>query len=81
MTRAKFTVHRIEHSMSGTGAFARELTTIVLFPVSGGEEGSENRRFWDATPAGEIRLSTVSAEAAAGFALGAAYYIDFTKAA
>lgn len=73
--RAKFKVQRIERSLWGKGI---EVQTIVLLPVSGGTD--ENKKFWEATPSGEIKLGTVNAAAAAAFDLEGEYYVDFTKA-
>ncbi len=79
MVRAKFYVQRVEKSMYGYAPNQTEMTTLVLAPVYSSEEGTENKKFWDATPAGEIKLGTVNFEAAKEFELGAEYYIDFTK--
>lgn len=76
--RAKFKVTRIERSEFGGG---KEVQTIVLLPVYGGNGASEeNRKFYAATPSGEIKLGTVNAEAAACFDLGKEFYVDFTPA-
>lgn len=58
------------------------LTTIKMDPVSYNPDNpeSENSKFWDASPTGEIRLGCINPEAAAQFELGAEYYVDFTKA-
>ena len=77
MVRAKFKVQRIEstlHWQPGKG----ELKTIVLQPVTGGSD--ENKSFFDSTPCGEIRIGTLSGDAAAAFELGAEYYVDFSRA-
>ena len=73
--RAKFKVTRIERSLWRRGV---EVQTIVLLPVVSGSE--ENARFYEATPSGEIKLSTVSTAAAMQFELEGEYYIDFTRA-
>jgi hypothetical protein len=72
--RAKFKVQRIERS-KGWGNIA-EVQTIVLMPVTGDSE--ENKKFYAATPGGEIKLSTVNAEAAKAFDLDGEFYVDFT---
>ena len=57
-----------------------EMRTIELSPVMSSEEGSENKKFWDASPPGSIKLGTINPAAWEYFELGAEYYIDFTKA-
>ena len=84
--RAKFTVQRHEQSLGGprrdpaTGQIVNPVYhTVVLNAVyAGGSD--ENDRFFAATPNGEIKIAMVSAETAALFELGAAYYVDFTRA-
>lgn len=89
MVRAKFKVVRIEASQTQrridpTRGFEvvnmemLEMRTIVMIPVYGGSE--ENRKFWDASPSGEVRLGTINPEAWAAFSLGGEYYVDFTPA-
>jgi hypothetical protein len=79
MVRAKFKVDAIENTKYGkTG---KVLTTIKMTPVYPGENPThENKKFWDASPSGELRLGTVNAKAVEYFELGEEYYIDFTKA-
>jgi hypothetical protein len=50
----------------------------VFWPVTSGSP--ENDAFYKYTPAGKLELSTINAEAAAGFEVGKAYYLDFTPA-
>lgn len=88
--RAKFKVHRIERSMGlqctgrderGREVYAAcELHTIVLQPVYSSDPASENTKFWQASPSGEIKLGTINPTAWAAFELGGEYYIDFTRA-
>ncbi|MBR8084624.1 MULTISPECIES: hypothetical protein [Burkholderia cepacia complex] len=49
---------------------------IQLQPVTSGS--SDNERFYAATPAGQISLSTVNDDAARQFRLGAEVYVDFS---
>jgi hypothetical protein len=79
MVRAKFYLQRVEKSMYGYAPNQQEMTTLVLAPVYSQDPESENKKFWDATPTGEIKLGTVNLEAAKEFDLGAEYYIDFIK--
>lgn len=86
--RAKFQVQRIESSVwskhheadaVGPAGYRNvEMRTVVLGPVMGGSD--ENKRFWDASPSGEIRLGTINPDAWKQFELGKEYYIDFTPA-
>jgi hypothetical protein len=88
--RAKFQVTRIESQVystnvkredgSGYDAVKREMRTIVMHPVYSNDPTDENRRFWDASPSGELRLGTVNPDAWAQFDLDGVYYLDFTKA-
>lgn len=74
--RAKFKVDSIARS-KGWGDI-KEVQTIHLTPVMSGSE--ENEAFYAATPAGEINLGIVNADAAKQFDLGAEFYVDFTPA-
>jgi hypothetical protein len=55
-----------------------EVVDIQMAAVYDGSE--ENKAFFKATPAGQINLGTVNKAAADAFAVGAEYYVDFTKA-
>lgn len=84
MVRAKFVVNRIERSLGSyynpeTKEYeSREVQTIKLHPVTGME--GENAQFFAATPSGSIELAVVNAAAAKDFDIGAAFYVDFTRA-
>lgn len=75
--RAKFRVDRIERSLHWDRTKG-EIQTIVMSPVCDGSD--ENKRFYAATPSGQVNLGTVNGEAAAQFQLGEEYYVDFTPA-
>jgi len=82
--RAKFKVNKIErteYSRSTEGGNLQffELQTIVMNPIYSNEKESENRKFWESSPTGEIRLGTINKSAADYFELGKEYYIDFKK--
>lgn len=51
---------------------------IRLSPVVDGSE--ENKKFYAATPGGNIQLNTVNAAAAEQFEEGKEYYVTFEKA-
>lgn len=89
--RAKFKVTKIEISEGARRTGEKderghevyeqcELRTIVLSPVFSTDSSSENARFWNASPSGEIRLGTINEGAWKYFELRGEYYIDFTKA-
>jgi hypothetical protein len=92
MVRAKFRVNKIEISegmrrTAGSGTREdpykygpTELRTVVMAPVYSDDPNSENRKFWEASPSGEIRLGTINPEAWAPFHIGGEVYIDFTPA-
>lgn len=70
--RAKFAVQSREETTYGWG--------IKLAAVTGGGASEENKKFFKATPNGNIELRTVNEEAAAQFTPGKEFYIDFTPA-
>jgi hypothetical protein len=90
MVRAKFKVDKVESTLqqrkkNPAGGWESEniqtveMRTVVLSPVYGnGDPQHENTKFWNATPAGEIRLGTINPEAWSAFELGAEVYVDFT---
>lgn len=51
---------------------------VTLNPVTSGSD--ENEIFYHYTPAGQIELTTINPGAAAAFAVGAEYYVDFVPA-
>lgn len=87
MVRAKFKVTRFETSMNTvrnpeTGKYdlKQEMRTIVMHPVFSDDPNSENKKFWDASPSGELKLGTVNPAAWQAFELDKDYYLDFTPA-
>lgn len=86
--RAKFVVNTITRSMqsmydSTTQKSAlREVQSIKLYPVGGGETTDEDKAFWASTPSGSIELNIVNPAAVEVFAsvLGRKVYVDFTPA-
>jgi hypothetical protein len=77
MTRAKFTVQRIERSLHWQREKG-EVQTVVMTPVS--DNSPENKKFFEATPSGELKIGLLNAEAAKLFELGKSYYVDFSPA-
>lgn len=75
MARLKFKVQEItRHDYNG-----KEMRSIKLLPVAADSDPeSENSRFWEATPTGELRFTTSNMAAADEFVLGEACYIDVT---
>lgn len=90
--RAKFKVTRIEATVqprrkdptsnwSSENTENVEMRTIVMSPVYGnGDPNHENTKFWNASPAGEIKLGTINPEAWKAFELDKEVYVDFTQA-
>jgi hypothetical protein len=68
MVRAKF--HVTQKSPDGQH--------IQLAPVYSGSD--ENKKFFAATPGGNIDLWVVNQAAASQFEVGKEYYVDFTEA-
>lgn len=58
------------------------VTSLEFIPVgsSGKDKGDENKKFWEATPSGLIRLDVVNPEAVKEFELLKEYYVDFIPA-
>lgn len=74
--RAKFKVNEITEHAYGN----QLMKTIKLQPVlKNADPESENTRFWEASPNGEIRLGTINMVAAEYFKINSEYYIDFTE--
>ena len=84
MVRAKFTVQKVERTLTVTEKDGKrvpiELNTIVLQPVYSADPERENRKSWLYSPSGELRLRTINPEVAPQFELGGEYYVDFTRA-
>lgn len=87
VVRVKFQVVNIEPGTVNVGSTDEDgnyqskmvpTATIVMCPVYGGSP--ENDAFFAATPAGEIKFSTVNLAAASAFPAGAEIYADFTLA-
>ena len=82
--RAKFKVQSI--GIQATTTYNPEtkisspaaLHTVKLSPVYSNEPGSENKKFWEATPIGEITLGVINEAAGKSFELHGEYYVDFT---
>jgi len=81
MVRAKFKVDAIEYTNSGTTENPNIKATVKMTPVYGGSNNAseENKRFWQWTPSGDLKLGTINKEAADYFEIGKEYYLDFTK--
>lgn len=87
MTRCKFRCLEITTRFVAADADGVVTTqpTVRLVPVMTRPTGAfevppENRRFWDATPSGEITLIISNPDAAATFEVGRDYYVDFIPA-
>ena len=82
--RAKFTCTSIERRMSSRWNSVtrehedKEMRTVTLIPVYG--DSDENKRFWNATPAGTLQLGMINLEAAEAFDIGKEYYLDISPA-
>lgn len=74
--RAKFKVHSITTSARWNGP--GHMGTVKLMPVNGGSE--ENKKFYEASPSGQIELGTINEQALAQFGIGQEFYVDFTPA-
>lgn len=92
MVRAKFKCDSWETSLyitgyetgkMGTPDYSKPITAEVRsmkFTPVFGDSSEENKKFFAATPSGQLTMGVVSQEAWKHFELGQAYYLDFTKA-
>jgi len=76
--RAKFRVNNVQPftDQSGKASGYR----IDLHPVYDSNPESENAKFFNATPWGQITLGVMNPTAAEQFTPGAEFYVDFTAA-
>jgi len=54
--------------------------TVILHPVYSTDPESENKRFWDATPNGELRMYLTNPSLKDHFQIGKQYYLDIIEA-
>lgn len=76
--RAKFFVTEIKHAGTpGSDPYA----TITLVPVFGSYgDGKINETWSKYTPSGKLEMAVTNPAAIDAFAIGKAYYLDFTPA-
>lgn len=75
--RAKFVVNSITRRKHWDKT-KPDLFDVKLYPVTSGSE--ENKKLYEATPGGDINLSTINEAAANALPLGGEVYVDFTPA-
>lgn len=78
MVRAKFQCQRIEESRYAGGKQSKIILTAVT-PYNS-EDTVDNKKFWEASPSGELVINVANERAVEYFKPGTAYYIDFTEA-
>jgi hypothetical protein len=61
-------------------ASAKASVTAAASSPSKPKPDAENKKFWDSSPTGELRLGTINPEAWQAFEIDGEYYIDFTPA-
>ena len=76
--RAKFYVSQVT-AYKGSDGKTTQLS-VKLNAVYSADPESENKAFWEATPAGTIEMSITNPLAFEHFVDGGEYYIDFTLA-
>lgn len=86
---ARFKVNRVECSIYDkpiyneqkqyVGSEKQEMRTVLLSPVYSDDPNAVNKKFWDASPSGEIKLGTVNPAAWQEFELDGEYEIVFRK--
>lgn len=70
--RAKFKVSNIVPNENSQ--------TVSLHPVYSEDPNHENKKFWDATPAGSLTMTINNTNIHDFFVLNSEYYIDITQA-
>jgi hypothetical protein len=76
MTRAKFKIASVTKTASfNEGKFHYE---VKGYPVTGNTD--ENKKFYESTPSGELRLGGLNEEVANQFEPGKEYYLTIEKA-
>lgn len=85
--RAKFKVNSIEtidqpkSVRQEDGSYKTEpgtMTTLKMSPTFSNDPNSENKKFWDASPGGQLTLNCVNTAAVEQFKIGQEFYLDFT---
>lgn len=77
-TRAKFILSSVTKMKAWQGLDARFLYNLKFNVVGGNSE--ENKKFFAASPSGELNLNTVNESVAFGMEPGKEYYLDITPA-
>ena len=76
MTRAKFTCQSVKKMLNYRGRSGDFMYEAEFSAITDGSS-EENKEFWDATPCGTIKISTIKKD---HFEVGKDYYVDFTLA-
>lgn len=88
MVVARFTVRSVEKThydkpVYENGNYVRseklEMATIRMSPVYSNDPNDPNKKFWEATPSGDLMLGTINEAAWSQFELGKTYEITFSK--
>ncbi len=75
-TRAKVRVNAVRQSKTDQGEVWQE--HVIMNPVYSPDPASENRKFWEATPAGEVNLFINNPQVFGLFQEGQEVYLDMT---
>jgi hypothetical protein len=77
MVRAKFICQRTEEVK-----YQGYKQTNIIFTAVGpyNSKDYDSKKFWEASPSGQLTLGTVNEKAVAYFTPGKKYYLDFTEA-
>lgn len=74
--RAKFVVQSVTEHNTYTGGCYKD---VKMNPVMA-DDVEENKRFHEATPSGEIKMTITNPSAADAFKPGDTFYVDFIEA-
>lgn len=77
-TRCKFQCSSVLHQIHAGKVVGVE---VALLPVYSSDPNSENRKFWDATPSGQLKLNLSKTEHVGMFESGKEYFVDISEAA
>lgn len=72
--RCKFKMHSVTQHQWGDGKVVWDAEFSAVY---GDKPDSENRAFWDATPSGTLKLTTIKQMP---WVIGEEYYLDITPA-
>ena len=81
MVRCKFRLDHVSEDSQGTRDGKPHTTKTLKFSaVADNDPNSENHKFWEYTPSGQLEFCCAKTAAVAGMTVGEDYYIDIIEA-